>query len=41
MLIGWSLMGDAVSHAVLPGVVLAYMVGVPFAMGALVFGCLP
>lgn len=37
VLIGWSLMGDAVSHAVLPGVVLAYMVGAPFALGALVF----
>ncbi|UYP20578.1 metal ABC transporter permease [Rhodococcus sp. Z13] len=37
VLIGWSLMGDAVSHAVLPGVVLAYLVGVPFALGALVF----
>ena len=40
VLIGWSLMGDAVSHAVLPGVVLAYVVGVPFALGALVFGLL-
>src|SRR3546814_7598534 len=40
VLIGWSLMGDAVSHAVLPGVVLAYVVGVPFAVGALVFGLL-
>ena len=29
VLIGWSLMGDAVSHAVLPGVVLAYIVGAP------------
>ncbi|WP_285760159.1 metal ABC transporter permease [Nocardiopsis ansamitocini] len=37
-LIGWSLLGDAVSHAVLPGVVLSYLVGVPFAVGALVFG---
>ena len=37
VLIGWSLMGDAVSHAVLPGVVLAYLVGVPFAVGALAF----
>ena len=27
VLIGWSLMGDAVSHAVLPGVVIAYIVG--------------
>jgi manganese transport system permease protein len=33
-------MGDAVSHAVLPGVVLAYIVGAPFALGALVFGFL-
>ncbi|RCK70466.1 metal ABC transporter permease [Desertihabitans brevis] len=40
VLIGWSLMGDAVSHAVLPGVVLAYVVGAPFALGALVFGVL-
>lgn len=38
VLVGWSLMGDAVSHAVLPGVVLAYVVGAPFALGALVFG---
>src|SRR3546814_5427175 len=40
VLIRWSLMGDAVSHAVLPGVVLAYVVGAPFAIGALVFGLL-
>jgi manganese transport system permease protein len=38
VLIGWSLLGDAVSHAVLPGVVLSYLVGWPFAVGALVFG---
>ncbi|WP_127819050.1 metal ABC transporter permease [Microbacterium sp. CPCC 204701] len=38
VLIGWSLMGDAVSHSVLPGVVLAYLLGAPFAAGALVFG---
>jgi manganese/iron transport system permease protein len=31
---GWSLMGDAVSHAVLPGIVLAYVAGVPIAFGA-------
>ncbi|ROR72279.1 metal ABC transporter permease [Bogoriella caseilytica] len=37
VLIGWSLMGDAVSHAVLPGVVLAYVLGLPFAVGALAF----
>lgn len=40
VLVGWSLMGDAVSHAVLPGVVLAYVVGWPFAIGALVFAVL-
>lgn len=38
VLVGWSLMGDAVSHAVLPGVVLSYLVGAPFAVGAFVFG---
>lgn len=38
VLIGWSLMGDAVSHAVLPGVVLAYITGAPFAVGAALFG---
>ncbi|WP_321500839.1 metal ABC transporter permease [Breoghania sp.] len=31
---GWSLMGDAISHAVLPGVVLAYIAGLPLAVGA-------
>ena len=31
---GWALMGDAVSHAVLPGVVLAWMTGVPLIVGA-------
>lgn len=40
VLIGWSLMGDAVSHAVLPGVVLAYILGAPFALGAIIFGLL-
>ncbi|MCP8894366.1 metal ABC transporter permease [Shinella daejeonensis] len=35
---GWSLMGDAVSHAVLPGVVIAYMIGLPLAIGAFVAG---
>lgn len=35
---GWALMGDAVSHAVLPGVVLAYILNIPFAIGAFVFG---
>ncbi|MGJ3254265.1 MAG: metal ABC transporter permease [Elainellaceae cyanobacterium] len=35
---GWSLMGDAVSHAVVPGVVVAYAIGIPFAVGAFLFG---
>ena len=35
---GWSLMGDAISHAVLPGVVIAYIVGAPLAIGAFVAG---
>jgi ABC-type Mn2+/Zn2+ transport system permease subunit len=35
---GWSLMGDAISHAVLPGIVLAYIVGLPLAIGAFVAG---
>lgn len=34
----WSLMGDAVSHSVLPGVVLAYALSIPFSIGAFVFG---
>lgn len=36
--IGWSLMGDAVSHAVLPGVAISYILGWPFAVGAFIFG---
>lgn len=40
VLIGWSLMGDAVSHAVLPGIVLASLGGVPFVVGALAFALL-
>ncbi len=35
---GWALMGDAVSHAVLPGVVLAYVLGLPLVLGAFVAG---
>jgi manganese/iron transport system permease protein len=35
---GWSLMGDAVSHAVLPGLVLAYVLGLPLAVGAFAAG---
>ena len=37
---GWSLMGDALSHAVVPGVTLAYMAGLPFAVGAFASGLL-
>ena len=37
---GWSLMGDALSHAVVPGVALAYILGLPFALGAFVAGLL-
>lgn len=37
---GWSLLGDAISHAVLPGVVLAYVLGIPFGIGAFVFAML-
>ncbi len=35
---GWSLMGDAVSHAVLPGIALAYITGIPVAVGAFAAG---
>ncbi len=35
---GWALMGDAISHAVLPGVILSYIVGLPIALGAFVAG---
>ncbi|SOH92872.1 manganese/iron transport system permease protein [Monaibacterium marinum] len=35
---GWSLMGDAISHAVLPGIVLAYVAGIPLAVGAFFAG---
>lgn len=37
---GWSLMGDALSHAVVPGVAVAYMMGWPFAAGAFFTGLL-
>ncbi len=37
---GWSLMGDAVSHAVLPGIVIAYAIGAPLALGAFLTGLL-
>jgi len=35
---GWSLMGDAISHAVLPGIVIAYILNLPLALGAFVAG---
>jgi manganese/iron transport system permease protein len=35
---GWSLLGDAISHAVFPGVVIAYIVGFPYAIGAFAAG---
>ena len=35
---GWSLMGDAISHAVLPGIVLAFILGLPLALGAFAAG---
>lgn len=35
---GWSLMGDAVSHAVLPGIVIAYIINIPLIIGAFVAG---
>ena len=35
---GWALMGDAVSHAVLPGIVLAYIIGIPLILGAFLAG---
>ncbi len=35
---GWALMGDAISHAVFPGVVIAYIVGFPYAVGAFAAG---
>ena len=35
---GWSLMGDAISHAVLPGIVIAYAIGLPLALGAFAAG---
>ena len=35
---GWALMGDAMSHAVFPGVVLAWILGIPVAIGAFIAG---
>ncbi len=34
---GWSLMGDAISHSILPGVVISHLLGLPYLVGALVF----
>jgi manganese/iron transport system permease protein len=38
MLKGWSLIGDALSHSVVPGVAGAYILGLPFALGAFLSG---
>ncbi len=35
---GWSLMGDAISHSVLPGIVIAFSLGIPLAIGAFISG---
>lgn len=35
---GWSLMGDAISHAIFPGVVIGYIIGIPLAVGAFISG---
>lgn len=35
---GWSLMGDAISHATLPGIVIAYMLNLPLVIGAFIAG---
>lgn len=35
---GWALIGDAMSHAVLPGIIVAYLLGLPMALGAVVSG---
>lgn len=40
MLKGWSLMGDALAHAIVPGVAAAYIIGAPFAAGAFLAGIL-
>ena len=38
MLKGWSLIGDALAHSVVPGVAGAYLLGLPFAIGAFISG---
>lgn len=35
---GWSLMGDVISHAVLPGIVIAFVIGIPLSIGAFISG---
>ena len=40
MLKGWSLIGDALSHSIVPGVAGAYMLGLPFSLGAFLAGAL-
>ncbi|MBX9909852.1 MAG: metal ABC transporter permease [Beijerinckiaceae bacterium] len=40
MLKGWSLMGDALAHAIVPGVALAYLLALPYAVGAFLSGIL-
>jgi manganese/iron transport system permease protein len=40
MLKGWSLMGDALGHSIVPGVAAAYIIGAPFALGAFFAGIL-
>ncbi len=40
MLKGWSLMGDALAHSIVPGVAAAYIIGAPFAVGAFFAGIL-
>src|SRR5215207_10426351 len=40
MLKGWSLMGDALAHSIVPGVAGAYILGLPFAAGAFFSGIL-
>ncbi len=37
MLKGWSLIGDALSHSIVPGVAGAYLLGLPFSLGAFFF----
>ena len=38
MLKGWSLIGDALSHSIIPGVAICYMINIPFAIGAFLSG---